>query len=68
MSNSPFALVIGKNVKKIDTFIDMGEDGCEPNPDVTINVAVHGYKGTAAEEWAKEWVKEWYADFIEIKD
>lgn len=50
MSNSPFALVIGKNVKKIDTFINMGEDGCEPNPDVTINVAVHGYKGTAAEE------------------
>ena len=60
VSNSLFALVIGKNVKKIDTFIDMGEDGCEPNPDVTINVAVHGYKGTAAEEW--------YADFIEIKD
>ena len=28
VSNSPFALVIGKNVKKIGTFIDMGEDGC----------------------------------------
>ena len=64
MSNSPFALVIGKNVKKIDTFIDMEEDGCEPNPNITLDLAVHGYKGTAAEEWAKEW----YADFIEIKD
>ena len=64
MSNSPFALVIGKNVKKIDTFINMGEDGCEPNPNITFDLAVHGCKGTAAEEWAKEW----YADFIEIKD
>lgn len=64
MSNSSFALVIGKNVKKIDTFIDMGEDGCEPNRNITLDVAVHGYKGTVAEEWAKEW----YADFIEIKD
>ncbi|MGN0449485.1 MAG: hypothetical protein ACI4G0_03900 [Ruminococcus sp.] len=64
MSNSSFALVIEKNVKKIDTFIDMGEDGCDLNRNITLDVAVHGYKGTAAEEWAKEW----YADFIEIKD
>lgn len=64
VANTPFALVIGKNVKKIDTFIDMGEDGCEPNPDILPDVAVKGYKSTAAEEWAKEW----YANFIEIKD
>lgn len=43
-------LNIGKNVKYIDTFIDMIEPGVNQVP----NVIVRGYKGSAAEEWAEK--------------
>ena len=55
-------ITIGKSVKKINTYIDKGEDGIEPNPDVIPDVVICGYKGTAAEKWAKEN----YANFIAL--
>lgn len=41
------SIEIGKNVKSINTYIDRGEGE-------TPNIVVRGYKGTAAEEWAKQ--------------
>lgn len=42
-----YSIEIGKNVKSINTYIDRGEDE-------TPKLVVRGYKGTAAEEWAKQ--------------
>lgn len=42
-----YSIEIGKNVKIINTCIDRGEDE-------TPKLVVRGYKGTAAEEWAKQ--------------
>ncbi len=47
-------ITIGKNVKTINTCMDKGEEGIEPNPDVIPDIVIKGYKGTAAEKWAKE--------------
>lgn len=48
------SITISKNVKEIHTYINNGEDGIEPNPEIIPEVVVRGYKGTAAEKWAKE--------------
>lgn len=63
VSDGEITLTIGENVKTINTFIDKGEDGIEPNPYVTPNVVIIGYKNTAAEEWAIEQ----YAIFEKLK-
>lgn len=55
-------ITIGENVKKINTFIDKGEDGTEPNPYAKPWIVVRGEKDSAAEKWAKEQ----YAKFEEI--
>ena len=47
-------IVFSKNIKEIKTFFDMGENGHEPNTEVHPDTIVKGYKGTAAESWAKE--------------
>lgn len=47
-------LTIGENVKTINTFIDKGEDGIEPNPYVIPQIVIRGKKGSVAEEWAKQ--------------
>ncbi|MGN0499455.1 MAG: hypothetical protein ACI4F6_10440 [Acutalibacteraceae bacterium] len=41
------SIEFGNNVKSINTYIDRGEGE-------TPNIVVRGYKGTAAEEWAKQ--------------
>ena len=56
------SITIGKNVKKINTFIDRGEGGTEPNKHCIPDVKIRGYKNTAAEKWAKEN----YAKFVQI--
>lgn len=57
------SITFGKNIKKIDAYIDKGEDGIDPDPDMTpYIVKVRGYKNTVAEEWAKEQ----YAEFEAI--
>lgn len=43
-------IIIGKNVKNINTYIDKGENG----PQDEVEVIVLGYKGSVAEKWAKE--------------
>lgn len=55
---------IGKNVKKINTYIDKGESGIEPDPDLVPDVIICGYNDSIAEKWAKEQ----YAKFEELKD
>ncbi len=57
-------LKFDKTIKKINTYIDMGEDGMSPNPSIDNEVVIYGYKGTVAEKWAKEQ----YAKFEELKD
>lgn len=57
-------LKFDKTIKKINTYIDMGEDGMSPNPSIDNEVVIYGYKGTVAEQWAKEQ----YAKFEELKD
>lgn len=52
--NDTERLKFGKSIKKINTYIDMGEDGTAPNPFADNEVVIYGYKGTAAEEWAEE--------------
>lgn len=42
-----YSIEIGKNVKSINTYIDRGEGE-------TPKLVVRGYKGTAAEEWARQ--------------
>lgn len=64
VADSGSTITIGDNVKRINTFIDKGEDGIEPNPAVKPWIVVRGKKGSAAEEWAKEQ----YAEFEAIKD
>lgn len=58
-------LEFGKNIKKIDTYIDYGEDGHEPNKSLaqSSKLSVKGYKGTAAESWANKQ----YLNFIAIE-
>jgi hypothetical protein len=48
------SITIGKNVKKINTFIDKGESGTEPDKNYTPEVVIKGYKNTEAEKWAKK--------------
>lgn len=56
------SITIGKNVKKINTGIDKGESGLEPNKHCIPEVKIRGYKNTAAEKWAKEN----YAKFVPL--
>ena len=56
-------ITIGENVTKINTYIDKGEDGIEPDPYLIPDVIIRGYKNSEAEKWAKEQ----YAKFEEIK-
>lgn len=57
------SITFGKNIKKIDAYIDKGEGGIDPDPDLTqYIVKVRGYKGSVAEEWAKKQ----YAEFEAI--
>ena len=56
-------ITIGKNVKRINTYIDKGESGIEPDPYFTPDVVICGYANSAAEKWAKEQ----YAKFEELK-
>lgn len=42
-----YSLTIGKNVKSINTFIDVDEFN-------TRSLTVYGYQGSVAEEWAKD--------------
>lgn len=56
-------ITIGENVTKINTYIDKGEDGIEPDPYLVPDVIICGYKDSEAEKWAKEQ----YAKFEEIK-
>ena len=56
------SITIGKNVKKINTGIDKGEDGTEPNKYCIPDVKIRGYKNTAAEKWAKDN----YAKFVPL--
>lgn len=56
------SVTIGKNIKKINTFIDRGENGTEPDKHCIPDVKIRGYKNTAAEKWAKEN----YAKFVPI--
>lgn len=62
VSEEKMILNIGKNVKYIDTYIDMDEDGTEPSEDCVPYLIVRGYKGSVAEEWAEEQ----YAEFEAI--
>lgn len=55
-------ITFGKNVKEINTYIDNGESGTEPNPNIIPEVIVCGYKDSVAEEWAESQ----YAKFEEI--
>lgn len=55
-------LKFDKTIKKINTYIDMGEDGIFPDPSIDNEVVIYGYKGTVAEEWAKEY----YATFVSL--
>ena len=48
------SIVFEKSIKKINTFIDKGENGIEPDPEYKLNVVVKGYKNTAAEKWAEK--------------
>lgn len=54
VSDGEITLTIGENVKTINTFIDKGEDGIDPNPYVIPQIVIRGKKGSVAEEWAKE--------------
>lgn len=47
-------LKFGKTIKKINTYIDMGESDSTQLPPEYNEVVIYGYKGTAAEEWAEE--------------
>ena len=47
-------IVFNKDIKKINTSFDMGEDGHSPDKDVHPDTIVKGYKNTVAESWAKE--------------
>lgn len=47
-------LKFGKSIKKINTYIDLGDGNITPNLSVDNEVVIYGYKGTAAEEWAEE--------------
>ena len=48
------SIVFEKSIKKINTFIDKGENGVEPDPEYRLNVVVKGYKNTIAEKWAEQ--------------
>ena len=48
------SIVFEKSIKKINTFIDKGENGVEPDPEYRLNVVVKGYKNTVAEKWAEK--------------
>lgn len=54
----------GKSIKKIDTYIDMGESDSSQIDSIYNNVVIYGYKDTVAEKWAKEQ----HAKFESIKD
>lgn len=48
------SVCIEKNVKRINTYIDMGESGITPNKYCKPSVIIKGYKNTVAEKWAKK--------------
>lgn len=48
-------IVFHDTPQKINTFIDFGEDGQEPNTDLVPNVVIMGQKSTEVEYWAKKY-------------